>query len=298
MHALWRLTGVLILLGVATGDASAEATGDAAPAAPVATEAAKLSPRTDGVMAAYSAIYDGELTTQDLRLKAAAPLVRGRAFRLGLLAGYTMTHLTFPTETGDDSLQLHRFDATLAASSTLAPGRSIRVSFGTAYASDLRASNWSALQVTSSAMVHWVLGPDDAILAGAVYTSAPEFVIPVLPIIGYVHQQDGSRFRFDMFIPKHVRAEYELHPRVRGALGIEALGNVWAVRRMQTDEVRRAGGAIFGELGFQLARWMRLEVRAGAAIMRHTLPADASNAMSEQSLRAAGFTQLALRLVQ
>jgi hypothetical protein len=298
MHALWRLTGALILLGVAAAGASAETTGDAAPAAPSATEAAKLSPRTDGVMAAYSATYDGELTTQDLRLKAAAPLVRGPAFGLGLLAGYAMTHLAFPTETGDDSLRLHRFEATLAAGSTLAPGRSIRVSLGTAYASDLRVSAWSALQVTSSATVHWVLGSDDAILLGAVYTSAPEFS-PVLPIIGYVHQRDGSRFRFDMFIPKHVRAEYELHPRVRGALGIEALGNIWAVQRLQAEQsVKRAGGSIFGELGFQLARWMRLEVRAGVCVMRHTLPADAIDAESEQSLRAGGFTQLLLRLVQ
>jgi hypothetical protein len=217
---------------------------------------------------------------------------------LGLLAGYAMTHLTFPTETGDDTLQLHRFDGTLAASSTLAPGRAIRVAFGTAYASDLRASTWSSLQVTSSAMVHWVLGPDDAVLLGAVYMSAPEF-LPVLPILGYVHQQDGSRFRFDLFIPKHVRAEYELHPRVRGALGVEALGNIWAVRQTQSNEsVRRAGGAIFGELGFQLSRWMRLEVRAGVSLTRHTLPSNAADAMSEHDLRAAGFTQVALRLVQ
>ena len=286
---LRRLALVSTLLGVSAADAAPEPES-------VVTTARKLSPRTDGVMAAYSATYDGELATRDLRLRGGVPLVRGDGFGVGLLLGYSATHLSFDAGGHDDDLELHRYEATLGGGATLAPGRSLRVSIGTAYASDLRASTWSALQLTSSAMVHWVLGPDDAVIVGAVYTSTAELA-PVLPLLGYVHQRDGSRFRFDVFLPRHIRAEYELHPRVRGSLGIEAVGNTWAVHEMRSQElVRRSGGVAFGELGFSLTRLMRLEARVGLSVMRHTLPAAASAAMLEQSLRPAGFAQLAVLL--
>lgn len=287
-----------IAFAAAAGEAEADDSGDAPrPPQPAAAEARKLSPRTDAVMAAYSAMYDGELTTQDLRARAGAPLVRGDSFGLGLLLGYGMTHWGFTTDGGDDSLALHRFEATLGGGGALAPGRSLRVSLGTAYASDLRDATWSALQLTSSAMVHWVLGPDDAIVVGAVYTSTAEF-LPVLPILGYVHQRSGSPFRLDIFIPRHVRAEYQLHPCIRGALGIEVLGNTWIARWMQSqDTVRRAGGTVFGEVGFRLTARTRLEVRLGLAVMRHTLPPGLADAMREHALRPAGFAQLALLFV-
>jgi hypothetical protein len=286
----FRPSAVVVLLGVAAGHAAGD-TGDTT--APPPADARKLSPRTEAVMAAYSATYDGELTTRDLRLKGGVPLVRRDGFGVGLLLGYGLTRLGFATEDREEDLKLHRFEAMLGGGGALAPGRSLRMSIGTAYASDLRDSTWSALQFTSTAMLHWVLGPDDAILLGALYTSSPE-LSPVLPILGYVHQRDGSRFRFDMFLPRHVRAEYELHSCIRGALGIEALGNTWAVQPMQSqDSVRRAGGAMFGELAFRLTQHTRLEARIGVSVQRHTLPPQASDAMRARSLRPAGFTQLA-----
>ena len=209
--------------------------------------------------------------------------------------GYGVTHLDVATDEVHDGFELHRFEATLGGGATLAPGRSLRASIGTAYASDLHAGAWPALQLTSSAMIHWVLGPDDAVVVGAVYTSTAEF-LPVLPIVGYVHQRDGSRFRFDVFLPRHVRAEYELHRCVRGAVGVEAMGNTWAVAMRSQQRIRRAGGSLFGELGFVLTRSMRLEARAGLSVARYTVPADASGAIIDDSLRPAGFAQLALLL--
>ena len=294
---------VSIALAIAAGEVSADdAPGAPRPAEPATagTDTRKLSPRSDAVMAAYAVMYDGTLTTQDLRAKAGAPLVRRDGFGLGLLFGYGLTHWGLPMrggspgDDGDHDLALHRFEVTLGGGGTLAPGRSVRASIGTAYASDLRDPTWSALQVTSSAMVQWVLGPDDAIAVGAVYTSTAEF-LPVLPMLAYVHQRDGSRFRLDIFIPRHVRAEYQLSPRLRGALGIEVLGNTWIAQWQQSQQtVRRAGGTAFGELGVGLTARTRLEVRLGLSVMRHTLPAELADAMLEHSLRPAGFAQLAL----
>jgi hypothetical protein len=295
-RAVMRSIVGLALLPIALGASTAEAEAEPEPDRDVATAARKLSPRTDAAMAAYSATYDGELSTQDLRIKGGVPIVRADGFGVGLLVGYGLTHMGFDTGGGDDGLDLHRFEAILGGGATLAPGRSVRASIGTAHASDLVTSTWSAMQLTSTAMVHWVLGPDDAVMVGALYTSEPDF-FSVAPILGYIHERDGARFRFDMFLPKHVRAEYELHPRLRGALGIEAIGSTWMVHRMQGEEkVRRAGGAIFAELGFRFTRRMRLEARVGANVSRYTLPDDASAAMLEESLRPASFAQLALLL--
>jgi hypothetical protein len=290
---------VAVALALAPGEAEADDTGDpprlTEPAA-AAVQARRLSSRTDAVMAAYSAMYDGQLTTQDLRIRAGAPLVRRESFGLGLLLGYGATHWGFATDGGERDLALHRFEATLGGGGALAPGYSLRSSLGVAYGSDLRDATWSALQLTSSATLHRVLGPDDAIAIGAVYTSTGEF-LPVLPILGYVHQRSGSPFRLDIFIPRHIRAEYELRSWIRGALGIEALGNTWIARAMQSQEtVKRAGGTVFGELGFRLSPRTRLEARIGLAVTRHTLPALA-DAADEQALRPAGFAQLALLLV-
>lgn len=293
------LVVVSVVLAVAAAEAEADDSGDAPrpPEPAAAAEARKLSPRTDAVMAAYSAMYDGELTTQDLRVRAGAPLVRGDSFGLGLLLGYGATHWGFTTDGDDDGLTLHRFEATLGGGGALVPGRSLRVSLGTAYASDLRDATWSALQLTSSAMVHWVLGPDDAIVIGAVYTSTAE-LLPVLPILGYVHQRNGSPFRLDIFIPKHIRAEYELHPCIRGAVGVEILNNTWIAQWMQSQEtVKRVGGTMFGELAFRLTPRIRLEARLGLAVMRHTLPGALADAMREHAVRPASFAQLALLFV-
>jgi hypothetical protein len=248
------------------------------------------------MMVVYAASRNGAITSQDLRLKADAPLVRGDGFGLRLLLGYGMTHLDLGAGDQRDSFDLHRFEATLGGAKALGPGKTLRVALGTAYASDLQASTWRAFQLTSLAVVHWVLGPDDAILLGAVYTSTAEFA-PVVPILGYVHQRDGSRFRFDMFLPRHIRAEYELHPRVRGALGLEIAGYTWAVQGTQSHPlIRRAGGDVFGELGFRLTRLVRLEARVGVSTTRSTLPAEATDVMISSSPRPAGFAQLALLL--
>jgi hypothetical protein len=258
----------------------------------------RLSPRVDAVGASYTTTYRGALTTRDLRLKAAAPLVRGDGFGIALLAGYGATQLDAAMPDGDAHLTLHRFDATLGGGAAIAPGWSMRGSFGTAYSSDLQDSTWSALQVTASAMLHRVLGPSDAVVAGLVYTSSAE-LFPVLPVLGYVHQRDDSRFRFDVFLPHHVRAEYELRPRLRGALGVEVVGNTWVTRAAQSElRLRRAGGAVFGELQLAATQLVRVEGRIGMSVDRYTLPATMTGGTGDQPLRAAGFAQLAVVLAQ
>jgi hypothetical protein len=254
----------------------------------------RLSPRSDAVAASYSATYSGELSTRDLRLRAAAPLIRGDGFGLALLAGYGATDLDANLDGLDQHLVFHRFEAALGGGAALAPGWSLRGSVGTAYSSDLQTATWSALQVTSSAMLHRVLGPADAVLAGVVYTSTSE-LYPVLPILGYVHQRSGSPLRFDVFVPRHARVEYELSGRLRAALGIEVFGNTWIAQVARAElRARRAGGALFGELQLAVTELVRFEARLGMSVARYTLPAMAEAGSVEQPLRAAAFAQVAV----
>jgi len=143
-------------------------------------------------------------------------------------------------------------------------------------------------------MVHRVLGPSDAVIGGVIYTSSAEF-LPVLPILGFVHQREGSLFRFDVFLPRHVRASYELTPRVHGALGIETAGNTWVVQMAQAERrARRAGGSIFAELELGATRIVQVQVRLGMSVDRYTFPAQPGGEPREQPLRAAAFAQLAV----
>jgi hypothetical protein len=261
----------------------------------------KLSPRVDAVLASYTTTYRDALTTRDLRLKAAAPVVRGDGFGMALLVGYGATQLDAAMDAGDAHLTLHRFEATLAGGAALAPGWSLRGSFGAAHSSDLQLTTWSAIQITSSAMLHRLLGPSDAVLVGAVYTSSAD-LFPVLPLLGYVHQRDDSRFRFDIFLPRHARAEYEVRPRLHAALGIEVVGNTWVTQAARAEprilRVRRAGGAVFGEIQLGATPLVRLEARVGMSVDRYTLPSEMTGDTGDQPLRAAGFAQLAVVLAQ
>lgn len=253
----------------------------------------KLSPRSDAVLASYTATRDADLATWDLRLKAGAPLVRGDGFGVALLADYAATHLALDMPEGDEELTLHRFEATLGGGAGIAPGWSLRGSFGVNYGTDLQRATTDALRVTASAMAHHVLGPSDAVLAGAVYTQADE-ILPVLPLLGYVHQRDGSPLRIDVFLPHHARAEYALWPRVRGAFGLETFGSTWLLQMAQSQmRARRAGGSLFGELELLATSLVRVQARLGLTVARYTLPAP-DGTPRDFPLRAAGFAQLAI----
>jgi hypothetical protein len=269
--------------------------GGAAGAEPAQPEPSgrKLSPRSDAVLASGTATRDADLATWELRLKAAAPLVRGDGFGVALLAGYAATHLELAMPEGDEELTLHRFETTLGGGAGIAPGWSLRGSFGVAYGSDLQQATTDALRITASAMAHHVLGPSDAVLAGAVYTQSDEF-LPVLPILGYVHQRDGSPLRIDVFLPHHARAEWALWPRVRGALGLETFGSTWILQIAQSrSRARRAGGSLFGELELVATDLVRIQARLGLTVTRYTLPAP-DGTTRDFPLRAAGFAQLAV----
>jgi hypothetical protein len=45
--------------------------------------------------------------------------------------------------------------------------------------------------------------------------------------------------------------------------------------------IRRAGGDVFGELGFRLTRLVRLEARVGVSTTRNTLPAEATDVIDQ-----------------
>jgi len=254
----------------------------------------RLSPRADVVLASLSTTHNDALTTQDLRLKAAAPLARGDGYGLALLLSYGATRLEVSSEGQDEHLTLHRFEAGVGGGAGLAPAWSLRGSFAVAHSSDLRDTTWDAVQVTSSAMLHHVVGPSDALVFGLVYTSNAQ-LFPVLPLLGYVHQREGSRFRLDVFLPHHVRAEYALRPRLRGAVGLEASGDTWTVQMSGTQRIAsREGGAVFGELQVFAGGMIHVEGRAGLSVERYALPMQLDGALHDQPLRPAAFAQLAV----
>jgi len=256
----------------------------------------RLSPRVDAVLVSYMTTLSGDVATRDVIAKAAAPLVRGHGYGFALLGGYASTHLDTRMSEGDAHLRVHRFEATLGGGGGLAPGWSLRGSFGVAHASDLEEFRWNSLQVTASGSVHHVLGPSDAVVVGLVYTSTAEF-FPVLPLLGYVHQREGSPFRLDVFLPHHARVQYALAHRVRGALGIEALGTTWNIHTGRgTLDAKRGAGATFAEIELGVTPLIYLQARAGVLVAKYTLPAEQAGVTLEQGLRAAGFAQLAVVL--
>jgi hypothetical protein len=279
----------LAALACASGVATAEPT-------PPVPAGRRLSPRSDAVLASCTATLNAELAAYDFRLRAGVPLLRGDGYGVALLGGYGATRLDVALPDLEPELTLHRFEAILGGGAAIAAGWSLRGSFGLAHSSDLRDSTWSALQVTSSAMAHHVLGPADAVIVGIIYSQSAE-LSPVLPILGYVHQREASPFRIDIFLPHHVRAEYELTPRLRGALAIETAGSTWVLQMGPAERrARRAGGSLFGEIDLSATQLVRLEARLGLSIDRYTLP-QLDGSPREQPLRAAAIAQLSILIV-
>ena len=260
---------------------------------PVKPPAPHLSPRNDAVLVSISTIHNDAYAVSDLRLKAAAPIARGDHYGVALMLNYDATRIDMPAMPVD--LTLHKFEAMLGGGTRIAPDWSLRGSFGVSHSSDLVDSTWQAVAVTSSAMLHHIVTPSDAIVFGVAYTSTAQ-VFPVLPLLGYVHQRAGSPFRLDIFLPHHVRAEYTLSPRLRGTLGLEAAGDTWTVHLPRTSEqlATREGGATFAELSFAATDLIHLEARAGLSVDRYALPRPMDNMVENQPLRASSFAQLLL----
>lgn len=263
-------------------------------AEPAVSDGQRLSPRTDIVMASMATTHNAALDVRDLRLKAAAPLVRGDGYGLALMMNYGATWLSYPAGSTSEQLTLHRFEAMVGGGAGLADGWSLRGSVGVSYSSDLGDENWDALQATACMMLHKVATPSDAVMFGAVYTSASQ-LFPVLPLFAYVHQAPGSPFRFDLFLPHHVRAEYSLSHRWRGAAGLEASGDTWSVHMGHaSQQATREGGAVFGEIQLQLTRMLHAEARAGMSVDRYTLPMQLDGPIESLGVRASTFGQLSL----
>lgn len=266
----------------------------ALPAEPPVSDGQRLSPRTDMVLTSITTTHNSGLDVRDLRLKAAAPLVRGDGYGLALLMNYGATWLSYPSGSASEELTLHRFEAMVGGGAGMADDWSLRGSFGVSHSSDLVDSTWDALQATACMMLHKVATPSDAVMFGAVYTSASQLV-PVLPLFAYVHQAPGSPFRFDLFLPHHVRVEYGLSQRWRSAAGLEASGDTWAVHMGHaSQQASREGGAVFGELQLQLTRMLHAEARAGMSVDRYELPMQAGGPVQSLGLRASTFGQLSL----
>jgi hypothetical protein len=266
----------------------------AVPAEPAVSDGQRLSPRTDIVMASMATTHNAALDVRDLRLKAAAPLVRGDGYGLALLMNYGATWLSYLVGSASEQLTLHRFEAMVGGGAGLADNWSLRGSFGVSHSSDLRDSTWDALQATACMMLHRVVTPSDAVMVGAVYTSAAQ-LFPVLPLFAYVHQAPGSPFRFDLFLPHHVRAEYALSQRWRSAAGVEAFGDTWSVHMGRAPiQAGREGGTVFGELQLQLTRMLHAEARAGMSVERYSLPMELDGEIHEQRFRPSTFGQFSL----
>jgi hypothetical protein len=280
----------LSLFGVA---ALGQARADTAPESEdPATAARRLSPRNDAVYLSIFQIYQPALSSRDVRVSVGAPVLRGDGYGAGVFQRYGATWVD-----GDslaDELVLHRFDLMLGGGARLAPGWSLRGALGVSYASDLHLGGVTseAFGVTTAALVHHPLGPDDAIIVGVAYASNSS-LYPVLPILGYVHQRAGSPFRFDAQLPHHVRVSYDLTPRVQTALGVEVHGDRWLVRGMHgVLDTRRDGGSAFAELGIAVARPVRVDLRLGISVDRYTLPDVMTDTRHEGSLGLSGFAQL------
>jgi hypothetical protein len=283
--ALCSFAAAALAFGQARADTSTENDDPA-------IAARRLSPRNDSVYLSIFQIYQPSLSSRDIRVSVGAPLLRGDGYGVGLFPRYAATWIE-----GDqlaDELVLHRFDIMLGGGGRVAPGWSLRGALGASYGSDLHLDGVAsaAFGLTAAALVNHVLGPSDAIIFGVAYSSSSS-LYPVLPILGYVHQSAGSRFRFDAQLPHHIRVSYDLTPRLQAALGLEVHGDKWLVRGMHTQlDTRRDGGSAFAELGVAATGSVRVDVRIGISVDRYTLPDVMTDTSHKGSLALSGFAQL------
>jgi len=275
----------VLAFGQARADTSAETEDPAA-------AARRLSPRNDSVYLSIFQIYQPSLSSRDIRVSVGLPVLHGDGYGVAVFQRYAATWID-----GDqlpDELVLHRFDTMLGGGGRLAPGWSLRGALGVTYGSDLHLDGVAsaAFGLTTAALVSHALGPSDAIIFGLAYSSSSS-LYPVLPILGYVHQSAGSRFRFDAQLPHHVRASYDLTPRLQAALGLEVHGDKWLVRGTHAQlDTRRDGGSAFVELGVGAARSIRVDVRLGISVDNYTLPDVMTDTSHEGALAVSGFAQL------
>jgi len=253
----------------------------------------RLAPRNDTVFVSISQLHDDELASRDQRVSIGAPVLRGDRYGAGLFLRYQTTWIDSDRFLAR-GLVVHRFDVMLGGGGQLTPGWLIRGGLGTTYASDLHQSSpaFEAVHSTAAVIVRHVIGPGDAWLAGIAYASSSN-LYPILPILGYVHEQPGSPFRIDVQLPHHVRVEYRFTGTLNAAFGLEAHGDVWLVAGMHRDlDARRNGGAVFGELGVAAYGPIELELRLGVAIDSYTLPSVMTDTTIDLPLRPSSFGQL------
>jgi hypothetical protein len=250
----------------------------------------RLIPRVDRIYLAFS---DTE-HAQDLGAGLGAPIVTGPGYGLAAFASYALTELRDGGVLSQSPLRLHRFEAMLGGGAAFAPGWTVQGALGVAYASDLEAATWDAVQPTLSLMIHHVASDATAWAIGAAYTTGSPYT-PLLPIIGFVHQAAGSPLRIDVLLPHHLRIDLETSPRLRLGLGTEARGTTWSVEgRRGTLALGRAGATEFAAVSVALFHPLRLEARLGVETTQYTLPTRTGDAVTTHALQSDVFAQLML----
>jgi hypothetical protein len=270
---------------------------DAARAAPSVEDTAsaerRLAPRNDSVHFSISQIDDHAVESRDVRISVGAPVLHVHGVGVGLFLRYAATRIE-SDQFLPEALVLHRFDVQLGGGGRLAPGWWFRGAFGVGYASDLHPHGLpgDALQSTAAAMVRHAFGPSDSWTIGVAYSSFSS-LSPVLPILGYVHERAGARFRFEAQLPRLVRAVYQLTPRLHAALGLEAHGDKWLAQGMRRLlDTRREGGSAFGEADLATHGAVHLVGRLGASFDSYTLPDAMTDSSHELALKTSAFAQL------
>ncbi len=280
-----------VVLGTVAPPAHADAPDDPNDADALAASR-RLSPRSDVVFVSLSDINADELGSRDVRVSAGLPIVRGDDYGFGVVPRYTATWVD-PDVPGGRDLMLHRFDLLAGGGGRVAPGWWLRGGVGVTYASDLAGTSGSsqALQATASATVRHATGDSDAWILGVLYTSSSDLV-PVLPVVGYVHQRPGSPVRVDALLPHHARVGYAFAPAWQGALGVEVFHDLWISHAMVAPfAARRDGGALYAELDVAVGR-VHFEWRTGLALMRYVLPGPATDDNHPDGLGPCVFAQL------
>lgn len=260
-----------------------------APARAIADDALRLLPRVDRIYLAFSETDH----TVDAGAGVGAPIVTGPGYGLAAFASYAFTELRGGAF-AQPPLHLHRFEAMLGGGAALAAGWTLQGALGVAYASDLEAASWDAVQPTVSMMIHHVAGDATAWAIGAAYTTGSPYA-SLLPIVGFVHQAPGAPLRIDVLLPHHLRIDYETSPRLRLGIGTEARGTTWSAQgRRGTLALGRAGATEFAAISVAIAGPLRLEARLGVETTQYTLATPAGTDVATQALQTDLFGQLML----
>lgn len=252
---------------------------------------AKLMPAADLVGTSVDADANTSTHSYEDKILLGVPLPRwdggGGAITFGRIASNL-----FDDNHGE--LHVRTYQTGVVGGQSLGHGLILGGGATVTYGSAVDEYTANAWQLMANGTLSWTRGKSDGFIAGAVYTSTNTFWVPLIPIIGWVHQAPESPWRFDVLLPRGVRIDYALSDT--SAIGglVDVTGGSWVTSTTMSHELVMASKvrcAMAARYQRKLFGPVRLDVRMGMMIEQY----DYATPMStDSSTRPGAYGQLGI----